>query len=930
MHSRTFLTAALLAAVCTTSAIAATAARPQPQSWNGGFHSLDSIETRTYSALDMAQVAAQDAAREAAGSPHRFAIPHDTSIDARSAGSWEQHGERSIWRYRVKATNAASLNFGFTRYRLPPSAQLFIYDAAHRQVAGPYDAGHNEPHGQLWTPVIAANDVIIELDVASAERDDATLILGRIGQGYRGLGTATKGYSQPDLGQPKIGAKACSPDQVNSGTCNMDVACLGDGDPWNDPRRSVGAITLNGSADCTGSLINNTASDRRMLFITASHCGLNASSSPSVVVYWNYEWPTCRTPGSAASGQANPPDPNISNSGATWLANTPSPFDSGCNAGNNTKCSDNTLVELDDPANPDFNLYWEGWDRRMTAAACSQSPTDPASTDGLCASIHHPNVDEKRITFVAQNFEVGGIANGVDTHWHAFWDPTPPILPNIPPPQPPTVPPGVTEPGSSGSPLFTAEQRLIGVLSGGPSACGATGANLSDFYGQLALAWEGLGTPTTRMRDYLDPLGTAPQFIDGIGMSPFTLALDPASLAVCASVGSATVNIAVTADAGFTNPVALSASGEPAGSTTNFVPPSVIPPDTSVLTIGSLAGATPGSYAITVSGTSGADSTSKTLAFSLNDIAPSAVTLLTPADNASAVPLAPSLSWSAASVGGPVDYRAEVASDAAFVTIVFSQTASDATSLTVAPPLAAATTYYWRVTAADACGTATASPVFQFRTIAAPGTCEPPSVPTSVFSDDVEQGANGWSTTGSTGASTWVISTARANSPTHAWYANDLASVSDQRLISPSIALPSGQSPLTFQFQNWREIEAASATSCYDGGILEVSTDGTSFTQVPDAAIFAGGGYNGPVSTQFGNPLQGLQAWCTNTPRSYSDGPVRVDVSNYAGQNVQFRFRLGSDSSVNHEGWYVDDIGVTACTLGDAIFANGFDGPPPP
>jgi hypothetical protein len=102
-------------------------------------------------------------------------------------------------------------------------------------------------------------------------------------------------------------------------------------------------------------------------------------------------------------------------------------------------------------------------------------------------------------------------------HWRANWDATPPILANIPSPQPATLPPGVTEPGSSGSPLYNASRRLVGVLSGGPSSCGATGASLRDQYGGLFHAWEGVGTSTTRMRDHLDPLGTNPEFIDGIG-----------------------------------------------------------------------------------------------------------------------------------------------------------------------------------------------------------------------------------------------------------------------------------------------------------------------------------------------------------------------------------------------------------------------------
>lgn len=919
-----FVVALSFAAAAFAHAAPITPARPA--AWDAGLVTEDRVETRYFGALDLQAISYEDATRESAGQPQRFAIPHESAVTPHSAGTWEQVGATSVWRYHVHADSAASLNFGFTRYRLPPSAKLYVYDPSHKLVAGPYGPEHNEPHGQLWTPIIAGTDATIELDVASTERASVELLLGRINQGYRGLGTASKNYAQPHLPAAQPGGKQCSPDQVNSGACNMDVACLGPNDPWNDPRRSVGAITLNGSDNCTGSLINNTANDRRMLFITASHCGLTAGTSPTVVVYWNYEWPTCRTPGSAASGQSNPPNPAMSNSGATFVANTPNPFSAAaCPAGSAAQCSDNTLVQLNTPANPAFNLYWEGWDRRTTAALCSQSAVDPTSTVGLCAGIHHPNVDEKRITFVKRDFEVGQIANGSNTHWHAFWDATPPILPNIQPP-PASVVPGVTEPGSSGSPLYTAEKRLIGVLSGGPSVCGATGDNLSDFYGQLALAWDGQGTPTTRMKDHLDPLGTAPLFIDGIGMTPFTLSLTPPSLAVCASAGSATSTVNVTADVGFSGSVTLSSSGAPAGASLGFAPNPVTPPGNSTYTIGTLGSATPGTYSITITGTSGPDSTNQTLAFALNDVAPGVVTPSAPADNATAVSTTPALSWSAASGGGPQDYQVQVATDSGFTNVVFNQVVHGTTSVNVTPALLNSTDYYWRVTPSNACGAAAASATFHFRTIGAPGACEAGTAPRSVFADDVEAGANGWTTTGSTGASTWAISTVRANSPTHAWLATDIATVSDQRLISPTIALPASENPLTLQFQTWRLIEANTATSCYDGGALEVSTDGGStFTAVPDASIFAGGAYTGLVSTQYQNPLGGRSAWCGNTARPYTDGPVKVDVSSYAGQSVQFRFRLGTDTSVSKEGWYVDDVSVSSCATTDLFFANGFE-----
>jgi len=121
------------------------------------------------------------------------------------------------------------------------------------------------------------------------------------------------------------------------------------------------------------------------------------------------------------------------------------------------------------------------------------------------------------------------IVGATGVHWQANWDPTPPILANIAAPQPTFLPPGVTEPGSSGSPLYNASRRLVGVLSGGPSQCGATGASLADQYGKLAHAWDGLGTPTTRLRDHLDPGNTGTLFIDGIGSLPLDLVFETGS-----------------------------------------------------------------------------------------------------------------------------------------------------------------------------------------------------------------------------------------------------------------------------------------------------------------------------------------------------------------------------------------------------------------
>ncbi len=69
--------------------------------------------------------------------------------------------------------------------------------------------------------------------------------------------------------------------------------------------------------------------------------------------------------------------------------------------------------------------------------------------------------------------------------------------------------------------------------------------------------------------------------------------------------------------------------------------------------------------------------------------------------------------------------------------------------------------------------------------------------------------------------------------------------------------MPAGLSNLTLAFWNKQSLETSS-TGCFDGGILESSTDGgTTWTQVTTGLLTDP--YNGAVSTQYSNPTQGLQ-----------------------------------------------------------------------
>lgn len=447
--------------------------------------------------LNLSKAANEDALADAKGNPGgwRFAIPYEVQVSPKTHGKWMRLSDGQMqWQYRVQAASAVHLNFGFSTYWLPEGAELRIEATDGAEKIRPFTAGDNESHRQLWTPPIAAQDVTLKL-IAPADRYlQSELVLNRINQGYRGF---------------NFPGKVCK-----SGNCNTDVACLASEDSWNRERRAVAAIGTNGTRFCTGSLLNNTANNRRMLLATATHCNITAGNAASVIAYWNFESLTCRRPGSSSSGQVNIGSTNDFLTGSRFLVSTPAFNTSIGPAGNK---SDWTLIELDDPPNPGSNLFWAGWDRSGDTPTCAATPI-ASSTTGLCASIHHPNGDEKRITFSEQNMQTADIGNARNVHWLVQWDSTPPVLPNITGTG--TLPPSVTEPGSSGSPLYNANHRLVGVLSGGASFCGASTSQLNDQYGKLSHAWDYQDTTTTRLRDFLDPISSNAMTLNGIDSGP--------------------------------------------------------------------------------------------------------------------------------------------------------------------------------------------------------------------------------------------------------------------------------------------------------------------------------------------------------------------------------------------------------------------------
>jgi cell division septation protein DedD len=164
----------------------------------------------------------------------------------------------------------------------------------------------------------------------------------------------------------------------------------------------------------------------------------------------------------------------------------------------------------------------------------------------------------------------------------------------------------------------------------------------------------------------------------------------------------------------------------------------------------------------------------------------------------------------------------------------------------------------------------------------------------------------------------WVTSDAGVplppvDTPPNAAFIDDPAVVSDKRLDSLQFSgFGKGASPrLTFR-QNFNlEASSEDPNLGFDGGVLEISTDGGNTFQdiIAAGGSFVMGGYNRTISTDRGSPIAGRQAWSGN-----SEGFITtVAYLPFLFMPSTLRWRMASDSSGSDEGWRVDTVDITWC-----------------
>ena len=238
--------------------------------------------------------------------------------------------------------------------------------------------------------------------------------------------------------------------------CGVNTAC--DNGDYEDQINSVIFLDMNGYI-CSAALVNNTSFDLTPYVLTAYHCV--DPETPGEHNYFTFYFKHQASSCSGSSGSYS-----YSRTGSTLRSSY--------------YYSDFALLEMDYTPAASFNGYYAGWDRSSTSPQVS-------------AGIHHPGGQAKKINYDNNDTASSDGWYSTNTHWRLSWDE------------------GGTEGGSSGSPLFDENKLIVGQLHGGSGECGSG----TDYYGKMSTSCTGGGSNTTRLSDWLDPIGAGQTSISG-------------------------------------------------------------------------------------------------------------------------------------------------------------------------------------------------------------------------------------------------------------------------------------------------------------------------------------------------------------------------------------------------------------------------------
>jgi lysyl endopeptidase len=401
----------------------------------------------------------------------RFAVKTEKNITLKD-GLWSEIGyDTMIWSIKFKA-KASSLSFLIEGLRLSPASEMYIYSTQYNMIHGPIKT-NNINDNRLVSDVIAGDECYITIIDKKESYKDIKLKIVSIGQGVLKKQSGSRAFQ-------------------DAANCNFDIGCaIGNG--WNNERDAVCQIIVNQSETCTGSLINNECGDLTPNLLTAFHClddfpgnGQVDQNEATNVNNWAFRF-------NYQSNNPACPGNSLNNGSNQWIVFTGSNFLSAFFD------TDFALLRLNQALIDQPTIALAGWNRATIAATTA-------------TAIHHPAGDVKKISIDNNPLVAVAFQGGAADHWRATFDQ------------------GIVQFGSSGSPLFDQNNRIVGQLHGNQNnvcantlqgqafeTCWCTTQSPSvGEYGKFDISWDRPGSAiNNRIRDHISS-NPGPMFTNSI------------------------------------------------------------------------------------------------------------------------------------------------------------------------------------------------------------------------------------------------------------------------------------------------------------------------------------------------------------------------------------------------------------------------------
>src|ERR1039457_6513510 len=397
----------------------------------------------------------------------RALAPH-----AMATGDWETTPEGArIWRMAIQSPASRGMRVEFDEFSVG-AGNVWVHDDTN--VAGPYTGRGQFDDGHFWSAAVLSGSVIVEYEPApdTARVLQPPFTIRAISHQARTALDATAATKDP------------------ADFCELDANCYPD---WQGSMSSVAQISFMDDGDeilCSGSLLSTRDNSFKPYFLTAGHCVNNEAAARTVEAYWTYQTPACggtppasressakSTLGAHLVANATPADGDYSlvlltdvpagTTFAGWdiadlLDGRPLRQQRGCGAhGGGLLDVPDSGLRRHPPRQPRIQREIHlgrapGGERHARRWRLPPGPPDGCSRrHDLCrvgfagpplltalTGIHHPSGSWKRISFGERvddaTVDVEGITAPGNLFLQVQWDK------------------GRTEPGSSGSPLFSA------------------------------------------------------------------------------------------------------------------------------------------------------------------------------------------------------------------------------------------------------------------------------------------------------------------------------------------------------------------------------------------------------------------------------------------------------------------------------------------